>query len=102
MQRKTEAEITRELRQQHFDDYEIFMAQALAVGHDKRANKIYQRNENGEILLFPPDATVAKLDVDAYDQASVRYMQPSKKLDDDSPLIAQEFLSWKNEAALGW
>ena len=103
LQRKTEAETIKELRQQRFDDYEIFMAQALAVGHDKRGNALYKRDEQGEEILFPQEGEEnLHLDFDAYSQPSVRILRPSRRLDDDSPVISSEFLSWKKQAVLGW
>ena len=33
--------------QRQIRDYEIFMAQVMAMGHDKRGNQTYKRNEDG-------------------------------------------------------
>ena len=40
LQRKTVDDRARELRQGGVSDYEIFMAQVLAIGHDKRGNAV--------------------------------------------------------------
>ena len=43
LQRKTEAEMTKEAIQGSLNDYEIFMAEIKAIGHDKRNNKVFAR-----------------------------------------------------------
>jgi type I restriction enzyme M protein len=51
LQKKTEAE----MNQRTMNDYEVFMAQVKAIGHDKRGNTVYRRNEEGEEILVPGD-----------------------------------------------
>jgi type I restriction enzyme M protein len=103
LQRKSEDEIRREERQGHLNDYEIFMAQVRAIGHDKRGNTTYFRNEDGEIVLTPkvPGKTTL-LERTASGEATVRPQGQSKIVDDDTPLIATEFLEWQKQAAPGW
>lgn len=104
LERKSEREMTQEARQGQLSDYEIFMAQVLAIGHDKRGNALYKRNPDGEEVLFPPDDTdraeLVEFDRDGHPTA--RVLRSTKKIDDDTPTIAEEFLRWKGEAALGW
>ncbi len=51
LQKKSPAEIANEERN-GIDDYEIFMAQVERVGHDKRGNATFKRDDDGrEILL---------------------------------------------------
>lgn len=103
LQKKTSKENHKEERQRQLDDYEVFMAQALAVGHDKRGNTIYKRNEDGEELLFPSDGDGTELfQLDARGGAVRKVLRSSKQVDDDSPIIASEFLQWKKLAVLGW
>ncbi|MDR4484750.1 MAG: N-6 DNA methylase [Nitrospirales bacterium] len=104
LQRKTEKEMTREAKQGGLSDYEIFMAQVDAIGHDKRGNRIFRRNEDGEEILVPSeeDETVAVLERVGSGDASVRSLPRQKVLDDDTPFIADEFLRWKQQVVLGW
>ncbi len=103
LQKKTDAEIRKEERQRQLDDYEIFMAQVLAVGHDKRGNIIYKRNDEGEEILFAAQEDGTELfEVGAHGDASRRMLRPAKQVDDDTPVVANEFLAWKNTAVLGW
>ncbi len=103
LQRKTDDEMRKEERQRQLDDYEIFMAQTLAIGHDKRGNTVYKRNEDGEEILFPSEGEETSLfEFDAYGDATKRILAPSKRIDDDTQIVADEFLFWKKTAVLGW
>lgn len=104
LQRKTEEDTEREAIQQQLQDYEIFMAQVMAMGHDKRGNSTYKRNEDGELILSPADE---REQTDLFEQTAngdvtKRPMARQKILDDDSPVVAEEFLDWKRTAVLGW
>lgn len=103
LQRKTEEELIREQRQGQISDYQIFMAQVRAIGHDKRGNTVYKRNEDGEILLIPSDVDKASvLEWTASGGAVSRPLRRVKILDDDTPLIAEDFVTWKKQAVIGW
>jgi len=100
LQRKSEQEMQQEAIQRNMRDYEIFMAQVNAIGHDKRGNNTYRRNEDGEEILVPVNVT--RVEHTAAGQAMARPLPRRKELDDDTPLIADDFLEWKNGAVLGW
>lgn len=103
LQRKTDDEMRKEERQRHLDDYEIFMAQTLAIGHDKRGNVLHERNEDGEEILYPAEGEETGLfEFGVHDEITKRLLAPVKRVDDDTPTVADEFLSWKRTAVLGW
>lgn len=101
LQRKHEDELQRERVQGALNDYSIFMAENKAIGHDKRGNKLFVRNNDGE-LLFVDAPDVLELSRTAVGDATVRNRPRQKLVDDDTPIIAEEFLEWKSEAVLGW
>jgi type I restriction enzyme M protein len=99
LQKKTEAE----MNQRTLNDYEVFMAQVKAIGHDKRGNTIYRRNEEGEEILVPGDSdSVPLIERMATGEGTVRPMPRQKVEDDDTLLIADEFIEWKQQVVLGW
>ncbi len=101
LQRKSSTELIREKTQSSWNDYEIFMAQNRAIGHDKRGNKIFLRNDDGQELFFDsPD--VVELSVNANGEAAKRALPRQKILNDDTPKIAEAFVQWKSEVILGW
>ncbi|MDJ1169750.1 N-6 DNA methylase [Roseofilum sp. BLCC_M154] len=103
LQKKTEEEMNREAIDRQLRDYEIFMAQVNAIGHDKRGNKTFRRNEDGEEILVPTKPEeIPMLEHTATGEATVRPLPRQKVLDDDTPLVANEFIDWKKQAVLGW
>ncbi len=104
LQRKTQVDMDREAKQQKIQDYEIFMAQIMAMGHDKRGNATYKRNEDGELILSPAeDRNPTQLFEHTADgEVTKRPLARQKIPDDDSPAVANEFLQWKRTAVLGW
>jgi type I restriction enzyme M protein len=102
LQKKTDAEMIREANQRAMQDYEIFMAQVRAIGHDKRGNPVYRRNEEGEEILFTPDSNTTILEQTSSGHATARPLPRRKIADDDTPVVASEFLKWKDQVVLGW
>lgn len=97
LQRKTEADLERERVAGQAQDYPVFMAQVPAIGHDKRGNKLYRRNEEGEEILV---AVVESGNLDANGRPG--RLSRQKVADDDTPIVADEFLDWKSRMVLGW
>ena len=104
LQRKSEDDMEREAIQRKLQDYEIFMAQVMAMGHDKRGNLTYKRNEDGELILTPADdrEETDLFEATASGEVTKRALARQKIPDDDSPVVAKEFLDWKRTAVLGW
>ena len=100
LQRKEDAEIARALRGD-LADYDIFMAQLEAMGHDKRGNTVYKRNEDGEEILSPVQPPNL-IEFTSSGEATARLLARQKVVDDDTPLVADEFLDWKAQVVLGW
>lgn len=99
LQKKTEAEINRGT----LSDYEIFMAQVKAIGHDKRGNTTYRRNEEGEEILVPTDPeSIPLIERTATGEGTARPVPQQKVEDDDTEQVANEFIDWKKEVVLGW
>jgi len=102
LQRKADSEIRAE-RKGGIRDYEIFMAELQAIGHDKRGNTVYRRNAEGEIILFPEDdERPPMLERVADGTGTVRPLRQIKIPDDDTGAVTKEFLEWKGGAVLGW
>ena len=103
LQKKSADEMRREALQGQLGDYDIFMAQLTAVGHDKRGNTLYKRNEDGEEILADAEREETELyETTSTGQVTKRLLPRQKQVDDDTPLVAEEFLAWKKDAVLGW
>jgi type I restriction enzyme M protein len=85
-----------------FGDYNVFMADVKAIGHDKRGNKIFKRNEDGEEILIEAAGRHVRMDSTASGEASIRPMPRQRVPDDDTPVVARDFINWKQQEVLGW
>lgn len=103
LQKKSEDEMRREALQGQLNDYDIFMAQLTAIGHDKRGNTLYKRNDDGEEILVDAESEETELyETTSTGQLTMRLLPRQKQVDDDTQLVADEFLNWKQETVLGW
>lgn len=103
LQKKSADEMRREALQRQLNDYDIFMAQLTAVGHDKRGNTLYRRNDDGEEILADAEMEETELyETTSTGQVTMRLLPRQKQVDDDTPLVAEEFVAWKQQAVLGW
>jgi type I restriction enzyme M protein len=100
LQRKTDEEMQQEAATGRLRDYEVFMAVVKAIGHDKRGNRVFKRNADGEEIL--EEVPVTLLEHTAIGTAVARPQRRRKVLDDETPDVAADFVEWKNEAVLGW
>jgi type I restriction enzyme M protein len=92
LQRKTDAVIAVEGAAERINDYEVFMAVANHVGHDKRGNVTYVRDRAGNEIVEEADGYIKEWD----DGAAVykRQLIRRKVVDDNTLQIAQEFRKW--------
>ena len=96
LERKAPDLITIERAAGQINDYEIFMAIANHIGHDKRGNKTYVRDRKGHERLIEVEERVPEIDEDGtpvYRTHTVR----TKMADDNTLQIAQEFRRWLSE-----
>ncbi|PEH85328.1 N-6 DNA methylase [Burkholderia gladioli] len=95
LQRKTEREIALEAAANRKRDYQVFMAVANHIGHDKRGNKTYVRDEKGNEIVEVVDETIKEY---IAGKPTYRRQKTLKKVVDDNTLqIAQEFRKWLSE-----
>lgn len=90
LQRKSE--VNRRIEATAEPDYDVFMALANHIGHDKRGNAIYVRDRDGNELLEDVETRTREY----VDGVAVHAMQktPQKMLDDNTQDIAKAFQEW--------
>lgn len=95
LQRKTDEEIAVETAAGRFNDYQVFMAVANHIGHDKRGNITYVRDRQGNEIVEEVDEQVIEYQEG---QKVIKRQRTQKKVIDDNTLqIAQAFRSWLSE-----
>ncbi len=96
LQKKTQEQKDQEEKSGQMADYNIFMAMADKIGHDKRGNPIFQRdNEGNEILIDDNDSVITEED-------AVVHAKKKKVPDDQTPDIPKIFKAWKLKEGISW
>jgi type I restriction enzyme M protein len=95
LKRKTDEQIVVEKAAGHMNDYEVFMAVADHIGHDKRGNVTYVRDRKGNEIVEEVEETLKE-----YEGGKPVYKKQRtqrKVVDDNTLQIAQAFRSWLSE-----
>ena len=95
LERKTDNEIAIESAAGRLNDYEVFMAVANHIGHDKRGNVTYVRDREGNEIAEEVEETLKE-----YESGSPVYKKQRtrrKVIDDNTLQVAQTFRSWLYE-----
>ena len=82
--------------------YSIFMAMVERVGHDKRGNTLFKRDEYGEEIWEPEEPNV--LEIDRIAEGSVTYESKARTrvIDDQSLQVPVVFDTWKEQEGIAW
>lgn len=92
VQRKTQSQIDLETAAGHISDYEIFMAVANHVGHDKRGQSTYVRDAQGNEMFDEVEKQVWEFENGA--RVVKLHKVQQKILDDNTHQIAEVFRKW--------
>jgi len=103
LQKKTTEEINKELQAGIVPDRNIFMAIVDKVGHDKRGNILYKRDEEGNEILVPGEDE-GNSEFHEVADGSIIETSPARKkiIDDQTPLVVEVFNDWKKNEGLLW
>lgn len=102
LQKKTQAEIHQEQKTRQRRDYNIFMALVEKVGHDKRGNPIFKRDDEGNELLKPEEDNVIELGITADGTRTTQQISKEKIVDDQTEEVPKVFERWKREEGFVW
>jgi len=92
LEKKTKEQVIIEERSEKFAPYDAFMAIAQRVGHDKRGNKLYKRNPEGEKILVPVTREIIGVVGKEKIKEKRQIIEPVE--DDDLPKITSTFIEW--------
>jgi len=102
LQKKTQEEKDREEKSGVMTDYNIFMAMLEKVGHDKRGNPIFKRDNEGNEILVPDPNNVWVLGDTAEGNTTASLERKTKLLDDQTPEVPHIFTQWKYKEGIAW
>jgi type I restriction enzyme M protein len=95
LQKKTREQIDAEEKSGTMADYNIFMNMVDKIGHDKRGNPIFMRDEKGNELLVSDENN-------ANGDGTASLERKVKQLDDQTPYIPRMFAEWKLQEGIAW
>lgn len=101
VQKKPEELIRKEEITGQMADYQIFMAMVDRVGHDKRGNPIFKRDNDGNEILFP-DVQLMGLDALADGTLTTKIESKKKVIDDQTTFVVEAFRKWCKQEGLSW
>ena len=103
LQKKTQEEINEERYARQIISYNIFMAMVEKVGHDRRGNTLFKRDEDGNEIWVSEEST-APVNYQNADGASadIQTERKTRIIDDQSREVPQVFAQWKKEEGIGW
>lgn len=82
-------------------DFDIFMAMIDHIGHDKRGNTVYKRDDEGNLIMEHKKVNVRELD----EKGNIVYHEEEfdeKIVNDQTILVAKVFADWKKEQGITW
>lgn len=100
LQKKSEQERIDEQISDTIMPYNIFMAMVEKVGHDKRGNPLFKRDEDGNEIWEYPE--VLEVDQSAEGDISYKNASPNRIIDDQSREVPVIFNQWKEREGILW
>ena len=101
LQKKSEEEIIAE-KLSGIKPYNIFMAVVEKVGHDKRGNTLFKRDEQGNEVWVSEDPNVSEIGEVAENEFIYETESRIRIIDDQSREVPAVFDQWKQEEGIGW
>lgn len=101
LQKKSQKEIDEEEKSGQIIDYDIFMTMIDHIGHDKRGNIIFKRDEKGNIIMTEKEETITERDT----EGNIIYRKEThqeKGINDQTVLVADVFAKWKRKEGIAW
>lgn len=102
LQKKTNELIQTERWSNEIKPYNIFMAIVEKVGHDKRGNTIFKRDEYGNEIWETEESNIRMVDKTVAGNVAVQTARKSRIIDDQSHEIPTVFEKWKIQEGLPW
>jgi type I restriction enzyme M protein len=76
-------------------DYECFMAVTEKIGHDRRGNTLYRRNEKGEDVVVVRKEFVTEVNKETGEKTLREIEVKELLVDDELPEVAEAYLHWQ-------
>ena len=101
LEKKSEEEILAE-KLSRIKPYNIFMAVVEKVGHDKRGNTLFKRDEQGDEIWVSEDPDVSEIGEVAESEFIYETESRVRIIDDQSHEVPTIFDQWKQQEGIAW
>ena len=101
LQKKTYEEINEE-RLSGIRPYSIFMTMVEKVGHDRRGNTLFKRDEDGNEIWVPETSNVIEMGQIADGAFTYKAEGKTRIIDDQSREVPPVFDQWKQQEGIVW
>lgn len=102
LQKKTEEEISKEETTGQMANYNIYMAIVDKIGHDKRGNTLFKRDNDGNEIMVPEKQNIYELDETSIGFETPQMESREKVVDDQTILVPNIFKEWKINEGISW
>ncbi len=103
LQKKTQKEINEERYTRQIAPYNIFMAMVETVGHDRRGNTLFKRDEDGnEIWVSEENTSLINYENAEGAIVDLQTERKTRIIDDQTLEVPRLFAHWKKEEGIGW
>ena len=82
--------------------YSIFMAMVEKVGHDRRGNTLFKRDEDGNEIWVPENSNVLEMGKISEGVVTYRAERKTRIIDDQSCEVPAVFNKWKQQEGIIW
>lgn len=96
IQKKTDKEIHVEQGTGKIRPYNVFLTMVERVGHDRRGNTIFQRDDHGNEIWVSQGSSINKTDT------TIKAATRTRVIDDQSREVPGLFAEWKKQEGLPW
>lgn len=102
LQKKTEEEISKEETTGQMANYNIYMAIVDKIGHDRRGNTLFKRDNDGNEIMVPEKQNIYELDETSIGFETPQMESREKVVDDQTVLVPNIFRKWKINEGISW
>ena len=102
LQKKSERERINEQIAATIKPYNIFMTMVEKVGHDKRGNTLFRRDEHGDEIWVLENPNVFEIQRMAESGIAFRTESRTRIIDDQSCEVPSVFSQWKQQEGILW
>ena len=102
LQKKSQEEINQERVERVITPYNIFMTMVEKVGHDRRGNTLFKRDETGNEIWVAEESSIENYGNMSSNNAAVQTERKNRVIDDQSVEVPRVFKSWKEQEGIAW